>query len=128
MLNKEKITQWLIKNCTNSFGEIDLSKLDFGDRDIFFDHIKTKGNIYNNFQEANKIENFGQKAKLKIENDSQESKQSISNIKQKAIIINNFKQEASYYIDNSLQKAKEEIDNKNQEAPKIINKNQKSKE
>ena len=86
MRSKIEILEWLIENCTNSFGEVDLSKLNFGKRTVLFNGIKTQGNIDNYNQEAHEINNYGQKAQHKIENDSQESKQKISNIKQKANI------------------------------------------
>ena len=73
MISKEKITQWLIKNCTNKKGEIDLSKLNFDDRNVLLSGITTKGNIYNDDQEANYIYNSLQKANG-IDNDWQESK------------------------------------------------------
>ena len=86
MLNKEKITQWLIKNCTNEFGEIDLSNLDFGDRDILLNGIKTKGTIYNVGQCGTKIRNERQQAK-EIDNSEQKARKSIDNGSQQAIII-----------------------------------------
>ena len=87
MVSRQEKQKWIIENCTNSFGEIDLSKLDFGDRNIFLDQIKTKGNIYNTKQEAKYIYNEGQKA----------------------IIINNLRQEANYYVDNRLKKQNNKI-------------------
>ena len=68
MLDKEKITQWLIKNCTNEYGDIDLSKLNFDKSNVLLNGIKTKGKIYNYNQVAYDIDNFGQKAKHKIDN------------------------------------------------------------
>ena len=69
---KIEILEWIIKNCTNKKGEIDLSKLNFGKRNVLLNGIKTKGNINNDkqkahnidnsYQEAYDIDNFGQKA------------------------------------------------------------------
>ena len=114
MRSKIEILEWLIENCTNSFGEVDLSKLNFGKRTVLFNGIKTQGNIDNYNQEAHEINNYGQKAQHKIDNDSQESKQKISNIKQKAEYIYNIQQKANE-IYNYKQQA-QEIDNTNQKA------------
>lgn len=48
MLSNEKIKQWLLKNCVNEYGDLHLSDLDFSDfdGDIFIDHWKVKGSLY----------------------------------------------------------------------------------
>ena len=115
MRSKIEILEWIIENCTNFFGEIDLSKLNFGKRKVLLNGIKTKGNIDNYNQEAYYIDNYGQKAEHRIKNSFQESKQEIINIKQKANVICNIRQEANSYIDNSLQKS-QEINNRHQKA------------
>ena len=57
-------SQWLIKNCTNKKGEIDLSSLNFGKRNVLLNGIKTKGNIDNKAQKAKEIHNGYQEAEL----------------------------------------------------------------
>lgn len=48
---KEK-KEWILENCINKYGHVDLSYLDFSDFDgnVYFDYIKTKHNLYQNYQ------------------------------------------------------------------------------
>ena len=118
MRSKIEILEWIIENCTNFFGEIDLSKLNFGKRNVLLNGIKTKGNIDNYNQEAYYIDNYGQKAEHRIKNSFQEAQNIIRNYNQKAQYIYNEEQIANK-IDNSKQQAKETIINKCQKAYEI---------
>ena len=95
MKTKTQIKKWILENCTNANGIIDLSNLDFGDKIVILSNLKAK-EIYNNSQVANIIYNN----------------------KQKSDEINNWLQKAKK-INNRYQKAKEIIDNSNQKAKKI---------
>src|SRR5574344_3081118 len=48
MRSKEEIKQWLLANCINQYGDLDLSRLDFSDFDgsINFSHMKVKSHIF----------------------------------------------------------------------------------
>ena len=140
MKSKEEIKTWLLENATNEEGQIDISNIDFGDKEVILDQIKAVC-IYNRRQEAKSIENYNQKADTWILNDYQKAKERIYNGPQEAgeMILNdyqkayrvsndhqkakrsisNFEQEAES-IDNGLQKADEDISNKGQEAGIII--------
>ena len=96
-MNKEKIKDFILKNCVDSFGFIDLSDLDFSGYVVDLSNIK-----------AESISNVGQKAKNCISNNHQEAS-TIKNFKQRADFIYNAEQESS------------EITNSRQEADKIFN-------
>ena len=46
MKTKDEIKNWLLENCIDSFGNLDLSELDFSDFE------KLKGNLYQDYQEV----------------------------------------------------------------------------
>lgn len=54
MKSKEYIKKWLLKNAVNKNGHLDLSYLDFSDfdGDVFINHMKVKGTLWQNFQEV----------------------------------------------------------------------------
>ena len=129
MKSKEEIKTWLLENATNQEGQIDISNIDFGDREVILDEIKAVC-IYNRRQEAKSIENYNQKADTWILNDYQKAKERIYNGPQEAgeMILNDYqkaektisnKEQEAESIDNELQKAKD-IYNKEQEAGIII--------
>ena len=99
MKTKKEIQTWILKNCSDTSGDIDLSGLDFKGLIINFSHIKASY-IYNTCQEACQIDNSCQKAK-EINNSYHEAQQ-IDNISQEAIEINNSHQ-LSQKINNSNQ-------------------------
>ena len=68
MTNKEKV-EILLKYFGTNLGNIDLSDIDFGDRDVFNNGQKAKF-IHNTFQQAEVINNNYQEA-TKIYNDNQ---------------------------------------------------------
>ena len=135
MVSRQEKQKWIIENCTNKKGEIDLSKLNFGKRKVLLNGIKTKGNINNDkqkahyitnyYQEAYEIDNFGQKVEWKINNSFQEAQNIIRNYNQKAQYIYN-KEQIANQIDNSSQEAKETIINKQQKTYEIDNTLQKA--
>ena len=105
---KTQIKNWILKNCINDDGYVDLSNLDFEDIGIDLSEIRAKV-ISNNFQEAYEIYNTHQKAKNEIYNGYQKSK-----------LINNWHQEAEKEIYNGYQKSAD-IFNWNQDAKLIYN-------
>lgn len=56
MLSKKEIKKWLLKNCIDKDGNLDLSNLDFSDFDgnVNISHMKVKSNLYQGFQEVEK--------------------------------------------------------------------------
>lgn len=54
MKTKEEIKQWLLENCVDRAGDLDLSNLDFSDfdGDVDISHMKVKGNLYQNMQKV----------------------------------------------------------------------------
>lgn len=103
MKSKEEIKNWLIENATDKYGNIDLSDINFGKKDILL--IKIKANvIYNSYQEANEIKNNSQKAS-EIDNTEQEAVQEIINIFQEAKEISNGFQKAITIFNNEQEAA-----------------------
>ena len=114
MKSKEEIKTWLLENATNEAGNVDISGIDFGDKEVILEEIKAK-RIFNNKQ----------KAKEDIYSGHQEAGKMIYNEHQEAYHIFNRVQKAEC-IDNEHQKAKERITNKGQEAGIIVSSNQKA--
>ena len=54
MKNKEEIRDWLLNNCINENGSLDLSELDFSDFEVDIDisNMKVKGNLHQGNQEV----------------------------------------------------------------------------
>lgn len=54
MRSPETIKQWLLKNCVDKEGNLDISNLDFSDfnGDVYFSHIKVKQTLYQFGQEV----------------------------------------------------------------------------
>ena len=105
MKTKKEIKNWILKNCIDKNGDVDLSYLDFENINIILSHIKAKS-IYNENQEAkNEIYNKKQKAQ-QINNWSQETKNEIDNSYQKSKEIDNSFQKVKIVIDNTNQKGK----------------------
>lgn len=54
MLSKEKIKKWLLKNCVDSAGDLNLSDLDFSDfdRNVYINCMKVKNNLYQGYQQV----------------------------------------------------------------------------
>ena len=54
MLNKDEIKKWLLENCVNEVGNLDLSGLDFSDFDgnVFIEEMKVKKNLIQSSQEV----------------------------------------------------------------------------
>lgn len=54
MLSKDEIKQWLLENCVNEMGNLDLSGLDFSDFDgnVFIDGMKVKNTLIQSDQEV----------------------------------------------------------------------------
>ena len=54
MKTKEEIKKWLLENCIDSDGDLDLSGLDFSDfdGDIDMSYMVVKGNLYQDFQKV----------------------------------------------------------------------------
>lgn len=54
MLSKEEIKQWLLDNCVNEMGNLDLSGLDFSDfgGNVFIEEMKVKKNLIQSSQEV----------------------------------------------------------------------------
>ena len=82
MKTKTQIKKWILENCIDKNGTIDLSNLDFGDRRINLSEIRAKV-ISNNYQEAKEIYNTHQKAQ-EIYNNFQKAEKEIYNGYQKS--------------------------------------------
>lgn len=91
MKSKQEIKEWLLTNCINEYGILDLSGLEF-ELYVDFSHIKTTKKIYNNNQKAKTINNSNHNAN-QIYNSRQNAKY-IINENQKAKTINNNYQNA----------------------------------
>lgn len=54
MKTKQEIKEWLLRNCLNEDGNLDLSHLDFTDfnGDVYIDNMKVKKNLCQSFQEV----------------------------------------------------------------------------
>lgn len=54
MKTKEEIKKWLLKNCIDERGNLDLSGLDFSDFDgmVLMDSMKVKTNLIQSYQEV----------------------------------------------------------------------------
>lgn len=54
MLSKQEIKKWLLENCVNEMGNLDLSGLDFSDFDgnVFIEEMKVKKNLIQSNQEV----------------------------------------------------------------------------
>ena len=54
MKNKEEIRDWLLNNCINENGSLNLSGLDFSDFEVDIDisNMKVKGNLIQSYQEV----------------------------------------------------------------------------
>lgn len=54
MLSKEEIKKWLLENCIDEKGNLDLSGLDFSDFDgaVFMDSMKVKNILIQSYQEV----------------------------------------------------------------------------
>ena len=116
---KTQIKNWILKNCINDDGYVDLSNIDFEDIGIDLSKIKAKF-ICNNFQEAkNEIYNAFQEG-YEIYNGYQKAFNEIYNGYQKSKLINNWHQKAFNEIYNGYQKS-EDIFNWNQNAKLIYN-------
>lgn len=52
MKTKEEIKNWLLENCVNEFGDLDLSNLDFRDfdGDIILSEMKVKNHLFQSHQ------------------------------------------------------------------------------
>ena len=52
MLSKEEIKKWLLENCVDSIGDLNLSSLDFSDfdGDIYTSNMKVKKDLYQSHQ------------------------------------------------------------------------------
>ena len=102
MKTKKEIKEWLLKNATNEAGDVDISGIDFDDRELHL--VGVKAEYINNLnQEAKIIDNEGQKAYM-IYNTGQKASRFINNKCQNAYQIFNQYQEAKR-ISNSKQKA-----------------------
>ena len=53
-LTKKEIKEWLLSNCVNEAGDLDLSKLDFSDfnGNVITKSMVVKKNLYQDFQEV----------------------------------------------------------------------------
>ena len=54
MKTKKEIKKWLLENCVNKYGDLDLSELDFSDFDgnVSVGHMKVKNNLVQDDQEV----------------------------------------------------------------------------
>ena len=54
MKNKEEIRDWLLNNCINENGSLNLSGLDFSDFEVDIDisNMKVKGDLYQSYQKV----------------------------------------------------------------------------
>ena len=82
MKTKTQIKNWILENCIDKNGTIDLGNIDFGDRRINLSEIRAI-KIFNNYQKAKEIYNTHQKAQ-EIYNNYQEAKNEIYNGYQKS--------------------------------------------
>jgi hypothetical protein len=101
-MDKKDIVKLLIKLCTDAFGDVDLSDLDFGNKRVALCNLKA----------------------YSIDNAEQEAETLIYNCNQKAYVIKNNHQKTKISIDNSEQKS-EYIINERQQADDISNDEQK---
>ena len=113
---KTQIKKWILENCINDDGIIDLTNIDFENKVIDLSEIR-----------AIKIFNQHQKAKF-ICNSDQEAKDEIYNGSQKGYRILNTHQKSNNLIDNSCQKAFKKIINYYQTSKEIDNSYQIKKE
>lgn len=75
MKTKQQIKQWLLENCVNSAGNLDLMSLDFSDfdGDIFIGRMKVKNDLFQGEQEVNgNLVQTYQKVKGSLYQDNQE--------------------------------------------------------
>ena len=86
MKSKTEIKKWLLENAVDEKGNIDLSGIDFGDRDVIMNNIKA-ASIFNENQKAEFISNDEQRA-YRIGNDFQRA-YTIYNNSQEGCYINN---------------------------------------
>lgn len=54
MKSRKKIKKWLLKNCVNKYGDLDLSKLDFSDfdGDVDIGDMEVKNNLFQSDQKV----------------------------------------------------------------------------
>lgn len=45
ILTSKEITKWILENCVSEFGDIILQGLDFGDKNVYINLLKTTGNV-----------------------------------------------------------------------------------
>lgn len=80
MESKERIKRWLLENCLDKFGNLDLSELDFSDFDgeVLLFNMKVKENLYQYGQEVSgELFQSNQKVKRSLHQDYQEVKDSL---------------------------------------------------
>lgn len=80
MESKERIKRWLLENCLDKFGNLDLSELGFSDFDgeVLLFNMKVKENLYQYGQEVSgELFQSNQKVKRSLHQDYQEVKDSL---------------------------------------------------
>ena len=107
MKSKEEIKTWLLENATNKEGQIDISNIDFGDKEVILEEIK-----------ADKISNEGQEATLFINNKCQKAYHIYNEFQKAGEIFNGYQGANGIY--NREQEAQDYISNLKQEAGIII--------
>ena len=103
MVSKKEKEKWIIENCIDEHGRIDLNGLNFGERIVCLKGIKTKSIIYNGSQAAYEIDNSEQSA-LIINNVDQMAWYKIRNNGQMSILKEQDKK--SIIVDNKQEKNK----------------------
>lgn len=76
MLSKEEIKKWLLENCVDEDGDLDLTDLDFSDfgGNVYISGMKVAKSLYQNCQEVGCVLlQDCQKAGMRIEQGNQES-------------------------------------------------------
>ena len=67
MKSRKEISEWILENCVDSVGVVDLSGMNFVDRNVIISEMKANV-IYQNRHEANEIWQSQQKAKKIYQN------------------------------------------------------------
>lgn len=76
MLSKNEIRKWLLENCVDRDGDLNLMFLDFSDfdGDIYISHMIVKGNLYQNSQE---VKGRLEQSRQKVDGDLTQSQQRV---------------------------------------------------
>lgn len=113
MLSKEEVKKWLLENCVNEVGNLDLDGLDFSDfnGDVYLSNMKVKWKLIQNHQEVGRdLRQNYQKVKGNLDQDNQEVDGNLFQCEQKVKrVLMQSHQEVGEMLVQCLQKVKGEI-------------------